>query len=242
MNKNALYIAALIGLGAFYGYDQLYPEYEKMGTEIAGLQAKLTEARQTAPKLAQLKHEEQELKSRLNASLTKLPSGAELDNLLVLVIPILNEVGISSDQVEGKNVGAPTEMEVYRIHPIQMTGIKNVSMMTTVRLLHALRNFDRIINVNRAQIARTGPDRYTLDLDLATYSYIETEDDLGLTIPAAPEPVVSENEPDTGASNESPSDTTAAVSDSPARAGGAVEKAEPDEEAPSDAADTEASE
>lgn len=189
MNKNALYVVLFLGLGGYYGYDTLYPEYEKAGTEIIELDKKLAEARAMAPQLATLKREEQELKERLNASLAKLPSGAELANLLVLIMPIMEDVGITSSQVERRNIANPIEQQVYRTHPIQIGGIKNVSMSTVLQLLHQIRNFDRIINVKRATLAKTANDRYTLDLDLETYSYIESEEDLGLetTEEVAPE-------------------------------------------------------
>ncbi len=175
MNKNVLYVLVLLGAGFYYGYDTFYPEYVAWETEITDLQKNIEQARQTAPKLADITKEEEELQERLSASLEKLPSGAELDNLLAMVTPILEGVGIQSSQIGQKNVDAASEQSIYRIHPIRITEIRNLSMATVVRLLHQLRNFHRIINVKSFDISRISEDDYTLNLQLETYSYIAAE-------------------------------------------------------------------
>jgi Tfp pilus assembly protein PilO len=181
MNKNFLYAALLVGLGGWYAYDTYYPEFVRWETDIATLQQDIAQARQTAPKLAELSQEEAELKRRLRSSLEKLPSGAELADLLVMVLPIYEKVGIASNRIVTKNIGAATEKIIYRVHPIQISGIKEVSMQTIVRLLFELRSFHRIVNVASFNMTRSSPDEYEIGFSLETYSYIESEgEDLGL--------------------------------------------------------------
>lgn len=197
MKKNLIYGAILLGLGGFYAYDTYYPKYVYWGTEIQELQEKISSARATAPRLAEMRDEEAVLRERLLSSLEKLPSAAELSDLLVMVIPVFERVGITSDRIATKNVGAAVEKDVYREHPIQIGGIKGLSMETIVRLLFELRTFHRIVNVSSFNFNRTGPNEYDLNLNIVTYSYIAGEgEDLGeapVPVPAAPEePVESE--------------------------------------------------
>ena len=181
MNKNIVYVTLLLGLGGYFAYDTYYPEYVKWESEIEELQKKIDTAKQNAPKLADLRKDEQQLKSRLRASLAQLPSGAELTDLMVMVMPLLEECGISSSRITQKSVDNPQLQQVYRVHPIKISGIKDLSMQTIIEVMHKIREFKRIINAKSVRMQRTGPDRYTLDMDLETYSYIETEgEDLGL--------------------------------------------------------------
>lgn len=211
MKKNVMYVVLLLGLGGYFAYDTYYPEYVKWDTEINDLQKKIDTAKQNAPKLKGLKDEELRLKQKLKASLSQLPSGAELDDLLVMVLPILEECGIQSNRVQSKSVEPAQLQQVYRIHPIKIGGIKDLSMATIVDVLHKIRDFRRIINVKSVRISRTAKDHYTLDLDLETYSYIETEgEDLGLE--SVPEPA------ETPAQPKAATETTAM----PAPAGGAA--------------------
>ncbi|RMH57687.1 MAG: hypothetical protein D6679_06170 [Candidatus Hydrogenedentota bacterium] len=176
MTKNLIYAILLIGLGAYYAYDTFYPEYEGWETEINELQTNLSNARANAPKLEKVSAEERELQRLLEASLSKLPSGAQLDDLLLMVLPILEEVGITSDQIDAKNVSAPEVLDIYRVHRISITGIHGISFQTAMRVLHKLRNYERIINVTGFNLAREGEekeDKYQMDLSLETYSYIE---------------------------------------------------------------------
>lgn len=237
MNKNVLYVVLLLGLAGYYGYDQLYPKYEQYGVEIEELNKNIEAARATAPKLAELKRQERELIERLNASLATLPSGAELANLLMLVEPIINAVGISSEQIASKNISDAVEKAVYRVHPIRIAGIKNISMATITELLYRLRTFDRIISVKKASMIRVNPNRYDLDLELETYSYIETGEDLGLAVSAEPPPETSaQMSTDTGAV-----DTGAVIpAEEAASDTGTDESPATDTETP--AADTEAAE
>lgn len=194
MNKNILYVLILLGAGGYYGYDTFYPEYVGWESEIEELQKNIDQARRTAPKLADITREEEELQARLAASLVKLPSGAELDNLLAMITPILEGVGIQSSQIGQKTVDAASEQSIYRTHPIRITEIRGLSMGTVVRLLHQIRNFHRIINVRGFDITRTGEDDYTLNLQLETYSYIAAAgEELPVPVarpaaPPAPEP------------------------------------------------------
>jgi Tfp pilus assembly protein PilO len=181
MNKNLLYAALFIGLGIYYAYDTYYPEFVQWEANIAKLQQDIAQARQTAPKLAELSQEEAALKQSLRKSLDKLPSGAELADLMVMVLPIFEKAGIASNRIVSKNIGAATEKIIYRVHPIQIGGIKDVSIATIVQLLFELRSFHRIVNVESFTMARTGPNEYDISFNLETYSYIEAEgEDLGI--------------------------------------------------------------
>ncbi len=203
MNKNIVYVTLLLGLGGYFAYDTYYPEYVKWESEIEELQKKIDTAKQNAPKLADLRKDEQQLKSRLRASLAQLPSGAELTDLMVMVMPLLEECGISSSRITQKSVDNPQLQQVYRVHPIKISGIKDLSMQTIIEVMHKIREFKRIINAKSVRMQRTGPDRYTLDMDLETYSYIETEgEDLGLE-----EEPVPEETPATPAAETTPAET-----------------------------------
>lgn len=223
MNKNALYVVLILGLGGYYGYDTFYPEYVGWESEIAELQANLDQARRTAPRLADLTQEEIELQQRLAASLEKLPSGAELDNLLAMVTPILEGVGIQSTQIGQKNVDQASEQDIYRTHPIRLTDIRGLSMRQIVKLLFDLRNFYRIVNVKSYSINRTGPDQYTLNLDLETYSYIAAEGEElppPSTPPAEAAPQSVETPTDTAAAAPPSVETVDTASSAPSAAGG----------------------
>lgn len=225
MSKNVLYFLLFLGLGVYYGYDTYYPEYVAWSAEIEELSKNIDQARRTAPKLASIKKEEALLQQRLTASLDKLPSGAELDNLLIMVTPILESVGIQSSQIGGKNVDAAVEDEIYRTHGLRFSEIKGVSMQTVVRLLFELRNFHRIINVKSYHLARTGPDEYTLNLDLETYSYKAAEGEIvadsavevPITVVPPPE-VISDSSADSAAESETTVHPLPAVATPPARA------------------------
>lgn len=214
MNKNLLYALLFLGLGGYYAYDTFYPEYVAWETEIEELQKNLEQARTTAPRLADLKKEEEELQERLSASLEKLPSGAELDNLLAMVTPILEGVGIQSTQIGQKNVDPASELDIYRIHPIRITDIKGVSMRQVTKLLFDLRNFYRIINVRNFTMTRTAADEYVLNLDLETYSYIAAE---GEEVPAPRTPPPAPTAPaDSVPAPPAPPTDTGAAADAPA--------------------------
>jgi Tfp pilus assembly protein PilO len=216
MNKNALYVVLFLGLGFYYAYDTYYPQYLGWETEIAELQEKISAARANAPKLAEIRDEEAALKERLRLSLEKLPSASELSDLLVMVIPIFERAGILSDQIASKNVGGAAEKDIYREHPIQIGGIKGLSMEKIVRLLFELRTFHRIVNVNSFNIARTGPDEYDLGIDIVTYSYIAGEDeDLSSSAPPPPPPPPSPATTDTGTPEIDDAEDTATSAVSP---------------------------
>lgn len=201
MKKNVLYITIFVLLLGYYGYDQLYPQYEQWGKEIETVSKNLSQARSNAPNLADMQKEEMELKKRLKASLTKLPSASELSDLLAMITPLLENIGISSSDIGTKNVEAPIEKDIYRIHPIKLLNIKKLSMSKIVRLLYEIRQFHRIINVATFVMRRTGQNEYDIDLNLETYSYIEDEgdvlnlEDVQLDEPAAPTPTESGSQP-----------------------------------------------
>lgn len=185
MNKNIIYVLLLVGLAGYFIYDQYYPEYVKWGTDVVDMQEKLEKARRSAPKLLEIRSEEEKLQQKLAVSLSKLPSGAQLDDLLNMVIPVLNSVGIASDSVGSKNVEAATVKDIFRVHPIRVQQIKGISMETVVRLLFELRNFDRIVNVVSFTLNKTPENLYDMDLSIETYSYIEAE---STKAPARPAP------------------------------------------------------
>ena len=187
MNKNIIYVLLLVGLADSFVYDQFYPEYVDWGNKIVEMQEKLEKARRSAPKLVEIRAEEEKLQQKLDVSLSKLPSGAQLDDLLNMVIPVLNSVGIASDSVGSKNVEAATNKDIYRVHPIRVQQIKGLSMATVVKLLFELRNFDRIMNVVSFSLARNPENNlYDLDLSIETYSYVEPEAAPAPARPAAP--------------------------------------------------------
>ncbi len=196
MNKNVIYILLFVALGGYYGYDTLYPEYQKWEAEISELQGKIASAQANAPKLAEISLQERELKRRLRASLEKLPSANELSDLLAMITPLIEKVGIPSNEIESKNVEGAIDKDVYRVHPIKINGIKGLKMSQIVRLLFEIRQFHRIVNVASFNMQKTGDDEYTLNLALETYSYKEVEGenlDLGedeepAEAPAAPAP------------------------------------------------------
>jgi len=219
MNKNIIYVVLLLGLTGYYGYDQLYPEYKKWGEEIATLKGNISSARSNAPKLAQIKEEELELKKRLKVSLEKLPSASELSDLLVMLTPIMEKAGISSSDIASKNVELAVEKDIYRVHPIRINGIKGLKISQIVRLIYEIRQFHRIVNITNLSMSRTGKAAYDLDLNLETYSYIagEGEDLLNLPeeqtplAPNNPEPVQASESADTSVATDTgvPTDTSA---------------------------------
>lgn len=182
MNKNLLYALLFLGLGGYYGYDTIYPEYAGWEIKITELQEDLDQAKRTAPRLAEMQMEEKKIKEKLRKSLTRLPSAEDLDNLLDLVMPLLAKEGIQPSQIGSKSVGAPVEKEVYRIHAMRIANIKDVSLPTIVKVLYQLRNYGRIINVVNFNFVKSptkgkgNEDLYTLNLNIETYSYISDEE------------------------------------------------------------------
>lgn len=175
MNKNILLVLLLVGGVAYYSYDQLWPSYQEAERQIAELRTKIEEAHKNAPELAKIKLEEEDLQKKLNATLTKLPTEQEVINLLDLVTPIFDKVGISSDQIKSKRVDNPSVQEIYKTYPVFISGITGVSWQTMLQLLFELRTFDRILNVKSVGLLRQPDEKFTLDLIMETYSYIDME-------------------------------------------------------------------
>jgi Tfp pilus assembly protein PilO len=180
--KNLQYALLFVALIGYYSYDTLYPEYTVWETQIVEVQKKLSQARITAPRLVQIRDQERDLEEKLKLSLTRLPSGSELADLLSLVIPVMEKVGITTEQIGIKSIAAEIPQEIYRIHVMNFANVQGLSLTNIIELIYELRNFERIINVKDLNFASEpaaegfkGEARYTLTMNIETYSYIEAD-------------------------------------------------------------------
>lgn len=177
MNKNLILVLVLLAGGGYYAYSEFYPQYENWEGEIEKLQQNMDKARQSAPKLIEIRQEEERLQDRLNKSLAKLPSGAQLDDLLTMVMPVFENVGITPEQIGARNVEAAAPKDIFRIHALNFNEVKGLTMEQVIRLLFEMRTFNRIINVVSFNLVKA-PDKpgiYDLNMKLETYSYIESD-------------------------------------------------------------------
>lgn len=181
MNKNLQYALVFVALIGYYAYDSLLPEYSQWETEIIEVQKNLSQARITAPRLVEIRNQEKELEEKLQQSLTRLPSGSELADLISLVVPVMEKVGIAVSQIGSKSVVAEVPQEIYRIHGLNFGTVTGLSLTNVIELIYELRNFERIINVRDFTLTLVptelgkGEAKYSLTVNLETYSYIDSE-------------------------------------------------------------------
>lgn len=179
MNKQVMMVLFLVALGVYYAYDQLLPKYEKFNEDIIELQELITTAERTAPQLTKLQREEAELERKLEESLSRLPSASEIPDLLDLIIAVFERVGIPSSDIGTQNVGTPISGPngIVRIHPITIGSVNDIQFQTLLNLIHALRDYERVMNVTSFSFARNADGTFNLTtMSIETYSYAVEEE------------------------------------------------------------------
>lgn len=178
LNKRAkiiilvVFLAVFIYLNYSFIYQPRNTRIQQLDQQISTLQNKITEGRQVAARLNELKKEYAQLTERLKFVEVLLPKEKEIPDFLVLLEDTMEEFNIDFSNFTPQNLTQEKDV-IYAKLPITMTF--NANYFEMIQFLDRLENFPRIVDVKDLKLNPANDEESNVNISMNMFTYVLTK-------------------------------------------------------------------